>query len=159
MSALSHTFHLSSPAETAALALRLAPHLQRGDTLLLKGPIGTGKTFFARSLIQHLLNTSEDVPSPTYTIVQTYPAHRFDIWHCDLYRLTAADEIAELGLEDAFETALCLIEWPEILGKTTPRNALRLSFEMAGSSGQRRLVISGDAVRWGDAVEAMRERS
>jgi tRNA threonylcarbamoyladenosine biosynthesis protein TsaE len=100
---------------------------------LLEGDIGAGKTFFARSVIQYLLGRAEDVPSPTFTIVQNYSTKVGEIWHCDLYRLTSPDEAIELGLDEAFEKAICLIEWPDRLGDLTPKAALQLKFS-AGES-------------------------
>lgn len=114
--------------DTAELARRLAPRLGAGDVILLHGQIGAGKTHFARALIQSLLAVPEDVPSPTYTLVQVYPGPGFEIWHADLYRLSGPEEVHELGLDEAFETALCLIEWPERLGPLTPKSALSVTF-------------------------------
>ena len=122
---------LPDPEATEALARRLAPRLRAGDVLLLEGQIGAGKTHFARALI-HALGVAEDVPSPTFTLVQTYESPDFDIWHADLYRLSHPDEAVELGLTEAFETALCLVEWPEKLGKDTPESALTLRFSIEG---------------------------
>ncbi len=113
---------------TAALAHKIAPHLAPGDVILLEGPIGAGKSAFARALIRFRLGRMEDVPSPTFTLVQTYDAPEGDIWHCDLYRLTHPDEAFELGLEDAFSTAICVIEWPDRLGAYIPENALNMTF-------------------------------
>ena len=113
---------------TQTLAHQIAPTLGRGDTLLLIGEIGAGKSAFARALIRARLGRMEDVPSPTFTIVQTYDDPQGDIWHCDLYRLTHPDEALELGLEEAFITSICLIEWPDRLGNAMPENALCLSF-------------------------------
>lgn len=113
---------------TARLAQRIAPHLTTGDVLLLEGPIGAGKSAFARAVIRARLGRQEEVPSPTFTLVQTYEDQAGDIWHCDLYRLTHPDEAFELGLEEAFETAICLIEWPDRLGSDLPANALMLTF-------------------------------
>lgn len=120
---------LPDPDATETLARRLAPHLRAGDVLLLEGPIGAGKTHFARALI-HALGVAEDVPSPTFTLIQTYEAPDFDIWHADLYRLTHPDEAVELGLHEAFETALCLVEWPDRLGSDAPEQALTLHFSV-----------------------------
>ena len=123
-------FHRSLPLETdtIAFATMLAPLLVPGDTLLLEGPIGAGKSAFARALIRARLDRMEDVPSPTFTLVQTYEHADGDIWHCDLYRLTHPDEALELGLDEAFATAICLIEWPDRLGSNAPDDALLLRF-------------------------------
>lgn len=118
----------ASEAETATFAARLADILEAGDTLLLEGPIGAGKSAFCRAFIQARLGRKEDVPSPTFTIVQTYYDEAVEIWHCDLYRLMHPDEAFELGLYDAFETGICLIEWPDRLGADQPKSALTLTF-------------------------------
>ena len=119
---------LESPQDTAEIATRLGGALQPGDTVLLEGSIGSGKTHFARALIQSTLMKPEDVPSPTYTLVQVYETRIGDIWHSDLYRLASVEEIEELGLVDAFDSSICLIEWPEKLGPLTPQSALHVRF-------------------------------
>lgn len=133
--------HLSDETATTAFASRIAPLLSAGDTLLLEGDIGAGKSAFARALIRARLGRMEDVPSPTFTLVQTYEAPDGDIWHCDLYRLTHPDEALELGLEEAFESAICLIEWPDRLGDAVPSGALNLAF-VAGDDGHK-ITVSG----------------
>ncbi len=128
---------------TRRLAADFADLVRPGDVLLLEGEIGAGKSTFARALIQSRLGRAEDVPSPTFTIVQTYPDAAGDIWHCDLYRLTSPEEAWELGLDDAFEEAICLIEWPDRLGQERPAKALTLTFaagdptHLVTASGQR----------------------
>ncbi|MEV8468940.1 tRNA (adenosine(37)-N6)-threonylcarbamoyltransferase complex ATPase subunit type 1 TsaE [Fluviibacterium sp. DFM31] len=125
------TLSLPDEEATARLARALAPELGAGDTLALAGPIGAGKSFFARTLIRHRLNAvgkDEDIPSPTFTLVQTYQAGELEIWHSDLYRLSMPDEVFELGLEEAFGSALCLIEWPDRMGDDLPSHALLLTF-------------------------------
>ena len=119
---------LADEAATNRFAAVMAALLRPGDTILLQGPIGAGKSAFARGVIRARLNRMEDVPSPTFTLVQTYGAPDGDIWHCDLYRLTDPSEVLELGLDDAFQTAICLIEWPDRLGPHTPQDALTLTF-------------------------------
>lgn len=135
--------------DTAKLASAIASLLSPGDTLLLEGPIGAGKSAFARALIRARLGRMEDVPSPTFTLVQTYDDPSGDIWHCDLYRLTHPDEAFELGLSEAFEKAICLIEWPDRLGVEAPKNALHLAFSAGPKAHQ--VCISGD-VAWGDRL-------
>ncbi|MCC5987323.1 MAG: tRNA (adenosine(37)-N6)-threonylcarbamoyltransferase complex ATPase subunit type 1 TsaE [Pararhodobacter sp.] len=141
---------------TEALALALAPALGAGDVLLLEGPIGAGKTHFARALIQALMPEPEDVPSPTFTLVQLYDGPGFDIWHADLYRLGHPDEAIELGLEEAFETALCLVEWPERLGSARPQGALtlRLAHAPGGKDGREVAFLSGSGA-WRKRLAAL----
>ena len=139
---------LFSADHTAALAVRLGACLKPGDTLLLEGPIGAGKTHFARSLIQSRLPLPEDVPSPTFTLVQTYDADGVEIWHADLYRLGQPDEVVELGLTDAFETAICLVEWPDRLGKLAPQSALTLQFATTDDEDARVLDVTWSDPAW-----------
>ncbi|MEY8840001.1 tRNA (adenosine(37)-N6)-threonylcarbamoyltransferase complex ATPase subunit type 1 TsaE [Cribrihabitans sp. XS_ASV171] len=135
-----------SPEETAVFARRLGSILRPGHTLLLEGGIGAGKTHFARALIQSLLATPEDIPSPTFTLVQVYEGRNGEIWHCDLYRLGTPEEIEELGLTEAFNTAICVVEWPDRLGPLTPDAALTLSFRPDPEHELTRHV----ALRWSD---------
>lgn len=127
------SFQLNNEDATIALATKFAAILAPKDVLLLEGPIGAGKSFFSRALIRARTKTTEDIPSPTFTIVQTYPHENGDIWHCDLYRIGSSDDVIELGLDDAFDTAICLIEWPDRLGNLTPENALYLNFSVDGA--------------------------
>ena len=139
------SIHLGTEQETRQLAERIAPLLRPGDTLLLVGEIGAGKTFFARALIQARLRAagmSEDVPSPTFTLVQTYSDGVHELWHADLYRLGSPDEIVELGLDEAFESAICLIEWPEKLGSLAPPDPLQLTFEAGSTETERRVHLN-----------------
>lgn len=123
------TLSLETEADTTRFAAAMANIVQPGDVLLLEGDIGAGKSAFARALIRTLAGAEIDVPSPTFTLVQTYEVGEALVWHCDLYRLTHPDEAFELGLEEAFETAICLIEWPDRLGKDIPTGALHLHFK------------------------------
>ncbi|MFU8833762.1 tRNA (adenosine(37)-N6)-threonylcarbamoyltransferase complex ATPase subunit type 1 TsaE [Roseovarius autotrophicus] len=148
MSTLSRTLALASPTKTCALARHLGGRLRPGDVLLLSGGVGAGKTHFARCLIQSLLTTPEDVPSPTYTLVQTYPGTTAEIWHADLYRLTDPVELVELGLTEAFETAICLVEWPDRLGELAPETALLLDFAPGDALEARRLTLRWSDPRW-----------
>lgn len=135
-----------SESHTQEIAIRLLPYLEAGMVLLLNGPIGAGKSVFARAIISSLLAKSgmeEDIPSPTFTLVQSYETEEFDIWHVDLYRIESELEIIELGLEEAFETSLCIIEWGEKLGRFTPDNHIEISFEpMTSFKSGRRLTFT-----------------
>ncbi|NCQ23430.1 MAG: tRNA (adenosine(37)-N6)-threonylcarbamoyltransferase complex ATPase subunit type 1 TsaE [Rhodobacteraceae bacterium CG17_big_fil_post_rev_8_21_14_2_50_63_15] len=148
MSEQAKTLTLANPEATCALAQALAPRLEAGDVLLLSGGVGAGKTHFARCLIQGLLAVPEDIPSPTYTLVQTYPGARADIWHADLYRLSDPLDLIELGLTEAFSDAICLVEWPDRLGDLIPPTALSLAFAPGAEDDQRQLRLTWSDARW-----------
>lgn len=135
---------LPDPEATAALGRALAPRLRAGDALLLEGGLGAGKTHLARALIQALLPAPEDVPSPSFTLVQTYGTPEFEIWHADLYRLSGGADLAELGLEAA-DDALCVIEWPDRLAHPPP-GALRL--RLAADGEGRQAAFDSDDPAW-----------
>ncbi len=152
------TLVLPSPDETTRLAAEIAPLLRPGDTLLLEGPIGAGKTHFARALIgalQAAIGKAEDIPSPTFTLVQVYEGPACDIWHADLYRLNDIMEVAELGLEDAFLDSICLVEWPDRLGALTPEGALRIEFLLDPDPHTRILTFNADSPRWTGLLEVL----
>ncbi|SNS09465.1 tRNA (adenosine(37)-N6)-threonylcarbamoyltransferase complex ATPase subunit type 1 TsaE [Antarctobacter heliothermus] len=150
------TLTLASPEATCRFARHIGAMLRPGDVLLLSGQIGAGKTHFARCLIQSLLVIPEDVPSPTFTLVQTYDTTAGELWHADLYRLTGPDESVELGLTEAFESAICLVEWPDRLQDLTPRDALLLTFAAAQTDDTRHVTLDWQAPRWDDlSVEQM----
>jgi len=159
---VSRSFPFHSPAATAAFAGALAPLLSAGDTILLDGPIGAGKTHFARALIQARLAAAgalEDVPSPTFTLVQTYDDSLVEIWHADLYRLTQPGEVEELGLAQAFDDAICLVEWPDRLGDLTPDGALLVSFQASKTPGYRMAEARSTDRRWAALLDAAHEAS
>jgi tRNA threonylcarbamoyladenosine biosynthesis protein TsaE len=148
--------HLVDADATARLGQWFAAHLRAGDCLLLEGQIGAGKSHFARAFIQARLGRAEDVPSPTFTLVQSYQAD-VEIWHADLYRLSHPDEVLELGLEEAFDSAICLIEWPDRLGSLLPKGVMRLRFALEGDGrrvaflpGQRTDLVTDLAKEWAD---------
>ena len=143
---------LASPDDTCALARCLAEDLRPGDVLLLSGGIGAGKTHFARCMIQALQDTPEDVPSPTFTLVQEYQTRRGALWHADLYRLSGPDDVIELGLIDAFDTAICIVEWPDRLGDLAPANALVIRFSDTLEPEVRDFAASAADPRWHKAL-------
>lgn len=117
------------------LAARLAAVLRIGDVVALSGDLGAGKTSFARGVLRGLGWTGE-VPSPTFTLVQTYDTVP-PVWHVDLYRLDSPDEADAVGLDDAWDEAAVLIEWPERLGARLPASALHIRIDGAGEATRR----------------------
>lgn len=137
--------HIANEAEMAAVAAALASVIQSTDVVALSGDLGAGKTTFARGVI-HALGWHGEVPSPTYTLVQSYdpPDVRVPVWHVDLYRLDRPDDADALGL---FETdAALIIEWPERLAGRLPPEALHLT--ISGSGDAPRLLTSRVPKAW-----------
>lgn len=146
-----------SPEDTGKLANFVAPLLGKGDILLLHGDVGAGKTDFARKIIQNRMaefEAVEDVPSPTFTLVQTYNLGPVDFVHADLYRLSHPDEVFELGLERAFETAVCLVEWPDRLGSLAPNSALNIEISIVDDT-TRTFRFSWTDETWSDRIRAL----
>jgi tRNA threonylcarbamoyladenosine biosynthesis protein TsaE len=131
MARTSTTLRLTTQDDTDHLGRVLAKYARAGDCFLLRGQIGSGKSTLARAFIRTLLGPDTEVPSPTFTLVQTYDYDDLEIWHTDLYRLGDAQEAVELGLTDAFNDNICLIEWPELLGDLTPNTALDVELSVA----------------------------
>lgn len=139
---------LADEAATKRLAKALAPLLRPGDVLALGGDLGAGKTSFARALINALPGPEEEVPSPTFTLVQLYERGPLEVWHVDLYRLEDPEDALELGLEEAFAEAVTLIEWPERLGPLLPARALKIAL-MRGAHEEERLARLSGPGAWG----------
>lgn len=150
---MQYSIPLTTAEVATALATEVSKHLRAGDCLLLSGPVGAGKTHFARGIIQAMLTRNgetEDVPSPTFTLVQTYETSAGEVWHTDLYRLTHVDELTELGLEDAFDTAITLVEWPDRLVDMRPERHLELVFSTPDiETDERLLEITAVGPNWG----------
>jgi tRNA threonylcarbamoyladenosine biosynthesis protein TsaE len=132
---------LPDPAATAQLARRLAAVARPGDLIALHGTLGMGKTAFARAFIQYIAGAEEEVPSPTFTLVQSYETEAGPIWHFDLYRLSRPDDAWELGLEDALADGITLIEWPERLGSQLPRRRLDLTLRPGDGPEARHALL------------------
>lgn len=139
-------FQIFLPDEASAtrFAQVCAAHLGAGDTVLLSGPVGAGKSHFARNVIRAHLGQETEVPSPSFTLVQCYDGP-FEIWHADLYRLSHSGELAELGLDDAMGRALCLIEWPDRMAEP-PDGAITLTLALAGEGRMARLTNHSPAL-------------
>ncbi len=143
-------------AGTAAIAAAVAKVCAAGDVIALSGVLGSGKTVFARGFVRALTGPDEEVPSPTFTLVQIYPADIGPIHHFDLYRLENAEEVWELGVEDAFAEGISLIEWPERLGVLLPADRLDIAFAPAedGDPDTRRLRLRGVS-SWRDRLKTL----
>lgn len=144
---------LRSPAETAGLAARLAPHLAAGDVVTLAGDLGAGKTTFARGLLAALGHRGE-VPSPTFTLVQVYDDLPVPVWHVDLYRLAVADDLVELGIAEALAGSIVLIEWAARAAALLPADRLDVRLDFAAAETTRRLTMTGTG-RWAGRLDAI----
>ena len=128
---MSKFFTSENESQTRELAQKRAKITKIGDVWALNGTLGVGKTVFARAFIQALSNATE-VPSPTFTLLQTYATPDFDIYHYDLYRLEKPSDVFELDVEEAFYSGVSLVEWPEKMGRFLPRDVWVVNFESEG---------------------------
>ena len=144
------TLPLADEAATASLARALSRLVGAGDVIALSGDLGAGKTSFARAFINALprcagnpsQNGAEEVPSPTFTLVQIYERAAASVWHFDLYRLEQAEEAYELGIEEAFSDGISLIEWPERLGGLLPADRLEVDLAFGRTPEARTATLS-----------------
>jgi tRNA threonylcarbamoyl adenosine modification protein YjeE len=141
---------LADQAATSALGARIASALSRGDCVALKGDLGSGKTTLARAILR-ALGVEEAVPSPTFTLLQTYETDRLSIGHYDFYRIENEREIEELGLDEALVDGAALVEWPERAPAHIPQNTLQVSLVITGTT-TRRVALSGPT-RWASKFE------
>jgi len=140
-----------SEKDTARLAARLAPLLRSGDVVCLQGDLGAGKSVLARALIRHLCDDQTmDVPSPTFTLVQSYEGLRAPIAHFDLYRIAQPDDIYELGWDDAISDSITIIEWPERLESLAPVNRLTLGFAIEDDQSKIRAITIRPEGTWAE---------
>lgn len=148
------SFELPDEAATARLAQSVAALARPGDVIALFGDLGSGKTAFARAFINALPMPDEtapasgpapieEVPSPTFTLLQTYERAPAPVWHFDLYRVARPDEAYELGFEEALDGGILLIEWAERLGPLLPAERLELRFDYTERAGARRATLNG----------------
>lgn len=150
------TLTVKSLRQTQIFAARLGALLSAGDILALEGPLGAGKTAFARALIQSLVGDDQEVPSPTFTLVQTYDTPKLTLWHFDLYRLENPEELWELGFEEV-GSGVALIEWPErarALGLF--QKALSLTLAQGVGDDERLITLAGHD-HWCARLQALRK--
>ncbi len=146
--------HLADEQATAALGVHLAARARPGDVLLLHGPLGAGKSTLARAFIRALVGDDRlTVPSPTFTLVQSYETPHGEVWHFDLWRLDGPGGLTELGWDEA-DQKIVLVEWPERLGALTPPQALHATLSHAGTAREIELHCeqSWGEQRWLDGL-------
>jgi len=136
------TRDLPDMATTEKLGAAVARLLRAGDIVALYGELGAGKTTLARALIRQLGYAGE-VPSPTFTLVQTYDLSPVAVWHFDLYRIDDPGEIIELGIEEALAEAISLIEWPERMGRLLPADRLDIVLSYTSDDDGRHAELTG----------------
>lgn len=143
-------FPLPDLAATEAFGARLAALLRPGDAVLLGGPLGAGKTALARAVLRALSrDPALDVPSPSYTLVQTYDTALGPVHHFDLWRLDGPDDVAELGWDEARD-GIVLVEWPDRLGPLAPPDALRIALHPGAGEARE-----ADAQGWPGRLERL----
>lgn len=147
-------FHSSSEADTIKLGRRLAELAKKGDIFALFGTLGIGKSVLSRAFIQSFMGEVE-VPSPTFTLLQTYETPKFEVYHFDLYRLKDAEEIFELGMEEAMYNGVCLIEWPEKMGGYLPKQAIRI--ELTPENDGRLITFTAESAEQIKRLAALKE--
>jgi tRNA threonylcarbamoyladenosine biosynthesis protein TsaE len=145
MTALPATLTLPDEAATQALGRAIAAALRPGEAVCLWGPLGAGKSTLARALVRALTTPEEEVPSPTFTLVQFYEGARLNVAHFDLYRLSSPDEAYEIGLDEALDEGAAVIEWPERLEGGLPRDRLDVQIALSdkGEGRAARLTAYG----------------
>ncbi|HZZ68034.1 MAG TPA: tRNA (adenosine(37)-N6)-threonylcarbamoyltransferase complex ATPase subunit type 1 TsaE [Phenylobacterium sp.] len=134
---------LADEMATARLGEAIARELKAGEAVCLSGPLGAGKSTLARALIRALTTPEEDVPSPTFTLVQFYEGARLKVAHFDLYRLASAEEAYEIGLYEALDDGAAVIEWPERLAASLPLDRLDVEISLDGAGRRARLTAFG----------------
>lgn len=150
------TLDLPDEAATLRLGGALAAQAQKRDVIALQGPLGAGKTAFARGFLsalarRHGVEPPGEVPSPTFTLVQTYALGPVAVWHFDLYRISDASDAIELGLDDALAEGICLIEWPDRLGPRLPKDRLDLALAYGATDRARVATLTGHGA-WAERI-------
>ncbi|MBE7219802.1 MAG: tRNA (adenosine(37)-N6)-threonylcarbamoyltransferase complex ATPase subunit type 1 TsaE [Caulobacteraceae bacterium] len=146
---------LPTPQSAAALGAAVAALLRPGEAVCLSGPLGAGKSTLARGLVRALTSPHEEVPSPTFTLVQGYAGRDFPVAHLDLYRLKRPEEADELGLDEALEAGCAVIEWPERLAGALPVDRLDVTLA-ADAAGGRVATLTGHGVWRGRERDLLR---
>jgi len=151
------TLFLTDDDATEEVGSALGLALRPGDSVMLEGDLGAGKSALARAAIRAVLaedGRAEEIPSPTFTLVQVYDTSRGEVWHVDLYRLSSPEEALELGLEAAFGQAISLLEWPDRLGDLAPARRLIAHLDVPTDGVGRVLTLTPIGGDWTGALDA-----
>jgi tRNA threonylcarbamoyladenosine biosynthesis protein TsaE len=140
---MNRTVVLADEAATQGLGAAVARALRPGEAVCLSGPLGAGKSVLARALVRALTTPQEEVPSPTFTLVQFYDGYGLSVAHFDLYRLASPDEAYEIGLDEALDHGAAVIEWPERLEGRLPPDRLDIEIALEGEARRARLTPHG----------------
>lgn len=153
-SPLDLSISVSSEAQTAALAAHLAPLLKPQDVITLNGTLGAGKTAFARALIRSLCGAEIEVPSPTFNLLLIYETRNAPIYHYDFYRIKDPEEVWELDVEEAYDSAITIMEWAERLEDLIPQDALTVKITIPNTETEdtRHFQLSGSS-QWQDRLK------
>lgn len=154
------TLNQVNESHYSLIASVLKTHLTASSCLALHGDLGAGKTSFARCFIQSYLNSEHmDVPSPTYTLAQHYPAHGErdpDIWHYDFYRLENENEIIEIGFDENLDNSISIVEWPEKIANHLPLDTLLIQFTSSEDKNSRQLNFISSKP-WDDLLKEIKQ--
>jgi tRNA threonylcarbamoyladenosine biosynthesis protein TsaE len=140
---MNRTVVLADEAATQGLGVAVARALRPGEAVCLSGPLGAGKSVLARALVRALTTPQEEVPSPTFTLVQFYDGYGLSVAHFDLYRLASPDEAYEIGIDEALDHGAAVIEWPERLEGRLPPDRLDIEIALEGEARRARLTPHG----------------
>lgn len=146
-------------AATRALAARLARELRPGDLVLLEGDLGAGKTELARAVIRALAGAPITVPSPTFTLLQSYELPTLEVGHADLYRIADPGELLELGLEECLTRGALLVEWPDRAAALWPEERLIVTLATVPADADAREVTLAGSGRWAEMIATLAEGS
>lgn len=149
---IEHKFLISNLNDLELLAKALAKQIKLNDTITLTGGLGAGKTTFVKFLVNSIANKNIEVTSPTFNILNIYEFEGNEIWHFDLYRLKNKNEIYEIGVDEALEQKLTVIEWPEIIKEFLPRNCLEINIEVKDND-EIRIFLARFGDNWKNRIE------
>lgn len=147
--------NIASQNQTEDLAREIAARARQGDVIALHGDLGVGKSVFARQFIRCLTSDDEEVPSPTFTLVQIYDTDAGELFHFDLYRLEHPDDSLELGIEEAFADGISLVEWPQRLGAYLPWDCLNITLIPGDGDDTSRIITLDSQGDWQQRIEGI----